>query len=57
MAILLDHVIVPSRSPVASAQVFAEILGVAWEAKVAHMTSTLRPVSRSSRRLDWSRFR
>ncbi len=38
MAILLDHVIVPSRSPVASAQVLAEILGVAWEAEVGHFT-------------------
>ena len=38
MAILLDHVIVPSRSPVASAQVLAEILCVAWEAKVSHFT-------------------
>lgn len=38
MAILLDHVIVPSRSPVASAEVFAGILGVAWEAKVGHFT-------------------
>ena len=28
MAILLDHVIVPSRSPVASARVLAEILSV-----------------------------
>ena len=38
MAILLDHVIVPSRNPVASAEVFAGILGVAWEAKVGHFT-------------------
>ncbi len=38
MAILLDHVLVPSRSPVASAEVFAGILGVAWEAKVGHFT-------------------
>ena len=38
MAILLDHVIVPSRSPVASARVLAEILGVAWEAKDGHFT-------------------
>ena len=38
MAILLDHVIVPSRSPVGSALVLAEILGVAWEAKVGHFT-------------------
>ena len=38
MAILLDHVIVPSHSPVASAEAFAEILGVAWEAKVGHFT-------------------
>ncbi len=38
MAILLDHVIVPSRSPVASARVIAEILGVAWEAKDGHFT-------------------
>ena len=38
MAILLDHVIVPSHSPVASAEVFAGILGVAWEAKVGHFT-------------------
>ncbi len=38
MAILLDHVIVPSRSPVTSAQVLAEILGIAWEAEVGHFT-------------------
>ncbi len=38
MAILLDHVIVPSRSPIASARVLAEILGVAWEAKDGHFT-------------------
>ena len=38
MAILLYHVIVPSRSPVASAEVFAGILGVEWEAKVGHFT-------------------
>ncbi len=38
MAILLDHVIVPSRSPVASARVLAEILGVAWEAKDGDFT-------------------
>ena len=38
MAILLDHVIVPSRSPIASAEAFAGILGVAWEAKVGHFT-------------------
>ena len=38
MAILLDHVIVPSRSPVASAEVFAGLLGVAWEAQIGHFT-------------------
>ncbi len=38
MAILLDHVIVPSRSPVASAEALAGILGVAWEAKVGHFS-------------------
>ena len=38
MAILLDHVIVPSRSPVASVRVLAEILSVAWEAKDGHFT-------------------
>jgi len=38
MAILLDHVIVPSHSPVASAEALAGILGVEWEAKVGHFT-------------------
>ncbi len=38
MAILLDHVIVPSRSPVASAEAFAGILGVAWEGKADHFS-------------------
>jgi len=32
MAIQLDHVIVPSRQPVASARLLAELLGVSWEA-------------------------
>ncbi len=38
MAILLDHVIVPSRSPAASAEALAGILGVAWEDKAGHFT-------------------
>jgi catechol 2,3-dioxygenase-like lactoylglutathione lyase family enzyme len=38
MAILLDHVIVPSRGPVASAEALAGVLGVAWEAKAGHFT-------------------
>ncbi len=36
MAIQLDHVIVPSRGAVASAEALAGILGVGWEAKVGH---------------------
>jgi hypothetical protein len=38
MAILLDHLIVPSRSPVASAQSLAAILDVPWEAERGHFT-------------------
>ena len=32
MTIQLDHVIVPSRQPIASARLLAELLGVSWEA-------------------------
>jgi hypothetical protein len=38
MAILLDHLIVPSRNPVASAQFLADLLGVPWEAERGHFT-------------------
>ncbi len=38
MTILLDHVIVPSRDPVASAGSLAGLLDVAWEAAVGHFT-------------------
>ena len=38
MAILLDHVIVPSRDPVAAAGSLAQLLGVPWEAAVSHFT-------------------
>ena len=38
MAILLDHLIVPSRDPVTSARSLAGILGVPWEADVSHFT-------------------
>jgi len=38
MAILLDHLIVPSRHPVASAQGLAGVLGVPWEAERGHFT-------------------
>lgn len=38
MAILLDHLIVPSRNPVASAQSLADILDVPWEAERGHFT-------------------
>ena len=38
MAILLDHLIVPSHTPVASAQCLAEILGVPWETGQGHFT-------------------
>jgi catechol 2,3-dioxygenase-like lactoylglutathione lyase family enzyme len=31
MAIRLDHVIVPSRNPIASAKFLADMLGVPWE--------------------------
>ena len=31
MSITLDHVIVPARDPIASAQLLARLLGVAWE--------------------------
>ncbi len=38
MAILLDHLIVPSYNPVASAQSLADLLDVPWEAQVGHFT-------------------
>ncbi len=38
MAILLDHLIVPSRNPVASARFLADLLGVPWEAERGHFT-------------------
>jgi catechol 2,3-dioxygenase-like lactoylglutathione lyase family enzyme len=38
MAILLDHLIVPSHHPVASAQSLADILAVPWEAERGHFT-------------------
>ncbi len=38
MVILLDHVIVPSRRPMSSAQALAGLLGVGWEEKVGHFT-------------------
>jgi hypothetical protein len=38
MAILLDHLIVPSRNPIPSAQSLADILGVPWEAERGHFT-------------------
>jgi catechol 2,3-dioxygenase-like lactoylglutathione lyase family enzyme len=38
MAILLDHLIVPSHNPVASAQCLAEILGVPWAIGQGHFT-------------------
>lgn len=36
MAILLDHLIVPSRNSVAAAQCLADLLGVPWEAERGH---------------------
>ena len=38
MAILLDHLIVPSRDPVASARSLATLLGTPWEAARGHFT-------------------
>jgi catechol 2,3-dioxygenase-like lactoylglutathione lyase family enzyme len=38
MAILLDHLIVPSHNPVPSAQFLAGLLGVPWEAERGHFT-------------------
>ena len=38
MAILLDHVIVPSRDPVAAAGSLAGILDVPWDEAVGHFT-------------------
>jgi catechol 2,3-dioxygenase-like lactoylglutathione lyase family enzyme len=38
MAILLDHLIVPSHNPVDAAQSLATILGVPWEKEVGHFT-------------------
>jgi catechol 2,3-dioxygenase-like lactoylglutathione lyase family enzyme len=38
MAILLDHLIVPSHNPVDGAESLATILGVPWEPQVGHFT-------------------
>jgi catechol 2,3-dioxygenase-like lactoylglutathione lyase family enzyme len=38
MAILLDHLIVPSHHPVPSAHSLADILGVPWEEERGHFT-------------------
>ncbi len=38
MAILLDHVIVPSHQPISSAERLAGLLGVPWEEQVGHFT-------------------
>lgn len=38
MAILLDHLIVPSRNPVASARSLASLLGTPWEEERGHFT-------------------
>lgn len=38
MTIQLDHLIVPSHDPVASARSLADILGVPWEAERGHFT-------------------
>ncbi len=38
MAIQLDHLIVPSHDPVASAQSVADLLSVPWEAQRGHFT-------------------
>jgi hypothetical protein len=38
MAIQLDHLIVPSRNPVPSAQYLASILDVPWDAEGGHFT-------------------
>ena len=38
MAIQLDHLIVPSRDPVTSAQCLADLLGVPWETERGHFT-------------------
>jgi catechol 2,3-dioxygenase-like lactoylglutathione lyase family enzyme len=38
MAILLDHLIVPSRDPVASARSLATLLGTPWEEARGHFT-------------------
>ncbi|HSF28874.1 MAG TPA: VOC family protein [Candidatus Tectomicrobia bacterium] len=38
MAILLDHLIVPSRNPVASARSLASLLGIPWEEARGHFT-------------------
>jgi catechol 2,3-dioxygenase-like lactoylglutathione lyase family enzyme len=38
MAILLDHLIVPSRHPVAAARSLASLLGIPWEEGRGHFT-------------------
>ena len=38
MTILLDHLIVPSRDPIAGARALAELLDVPWEEHVGHFT-------------------
>ena len=38
MTIQLDHLIVPSRDPIASAKFLAGLLGVPWQASQGHFT-------------------
>ena len=38
MAIVMDHLIVPARDPVASAELLARLLDVSWEAERGHFT-------------------
>ena len=38
MTIQLDHLIVPARDPIASAQCLAGLLGVPWQASQGHFT-------------------
>ena len=42
MAILLDHLIVPSRDPVASARSLATLLGTPWEEAAGPLYAGLR---------------
>lgn len=62
MPILLDHLIVPSRNPVASAQSLADLLGVPWEAREkghftpVYLNETLTLDFAEREQFDWHHY-